>query len=206
MTTAHARSARAQWRVCPLTGGLPGALALLLALAGLRAFAAPSLLSPPSASAYTSALREPVTPPPLLIPVLGVTASALRDNFVDAREGNTRVHEAIDITAPSGTPVLAADDGRIVKLFLSRRGGITIYQFDTRARLAYYYAHLERYADGLAEGQVITRGTVIGYVGSTGNAGPDSPHLHFAVIRLRPERHWWEGEAINPFPYLGGTR
>ena len=159
----------------------------------------PATVVPPLAPASMAAL-----PPPLLIPVQGVAARALRDTFAEGRDGNQRGHEAIDIAAPVGTPVLAADDGRIAKLFLSKPGGITIYEFNANGTLAYYYAHLDRYAPGLAEGQQVRRGTVIGYVGTTGNAPPGAPHLHFAVFRLGPEKRWWQGEPINPFGYLGG--
>lgn len=144
--------------------------------------------------------------PALLLPVQGVSARDLRDTFADGRDSNQRGHEAIDIHAPRGTPVLAVDDGRIVKLFLSKPGGITIYQFDGAEKLAYYYAHLDRYAEDLTEGQNVRRGTVIGYVGSSGNASPEAPHLHFAIFRLGPEKQWWKGEPINPFEPLGGTR
>lgn len=137
----------------------------------------------------------------LQIPVEGIAAEQLQDSFADGR-GGTRVHEAIDILAPAGTPVLAAADGRIVKLFTSVPGGLTIYQFDRGETLAYYYAHLQRYADGLAEGQEVRRGDVIGHVGSSGNADPASPHLHFAIFMLGPEKHWWQGTAINPYPLL----
>ena len=147
----------------------------------------------------------PAEPGALLLPVQGVAASDLRDTFGDGRDSGQRGHEAIDIPAPHGTPVLAVDDGRIAKLFLSQPGGITIYQFDPAGRLAYYYAHLDRYAEGLAQGQAVRRGSVLGYVGSTGNASPDAPHLHFAIFRLGPEKQWWKGEPINPFSYLGGT-
>ena len=134
----------------------------------------------------------------------GVLARDLRNTFTDGRDNNQRGHEAIDIQAPRGTPVLAADDGHIAKLFLSKPGGITIYQFDSSAQFAFYYAHLDRYAEGLAEGQSVKRGSLIGYVGSSGNANPDAPHLHFAIFRLGPEKQWWKGEPLNPFGYLGG--
>lgn len=134
------------------------------------------------------------------MPVEGVLPAALRDGFDEGRAG--RRHEAIDIHAPRGTPVFAVDDGRIAKLFTSVPGGLTVYQFDPQGRLAYYYAHLDRYADGLREGMSVRRCEVLGYVGSTGNAAPDAPHLHFAVFLLGPERQWWKGEAINPFPAL----
>jgi len=158
----------------------------------------------PAGAPDSLATGAPAEPPALLLPVPGITASALRDTFGDGRDAGQRGHEAIDILAPAGTPVLAVDDGRIAKLFLSRPGGITIYQFDSSGRFAYYYAHLERYADGLAEGQTVRRGSVIGYVGATGNTRVDASHLHFAIFRLGPEKQWWKGDPVNPFSYLGG--
>jgi murein DD-endopeptidase MepM/ murein hydrolase activator NlpD len=104
--------------------------------------------------------------------------------------------------APRGTKVFAVDDGKLVKLFKSVPGGLTVYQFDPSGQLAYYYAHLDRYADGLKEGMQLRRGDLVGYVGSTGNASPDGPHLHFAVFRLGPERQWWKGDPVNPYPAL----
>ena len=139
----------------------------------------------------------------LLIPVSGVTAAQLSDTYTDAR-GQGRSHDAIDIMAPTGTPVVAVDDGVIVKLVTSKPGGLTIYQFDDDAEVAYYYAHLDGYADGLSEGQTVARGDVIGYVGFTGNANPDGPHLHFAIFLLGPEKNWWQGTAINPYSHLVG--
>jgi murein DD-endopeptidase MepM/ murein hydrolase activator NlpD len=137
----------------------------------------------------------------LAIPVDGVDAGDLRDTFADARSGG-RAHEAIDIMAPRRTPVRAAGGGVIKKLFTSAAGGLSIYQFDDTDTFTYYYAHLDAYAEGLAEGQRVRRGDLIGYVGSTGNASPDAPHLHFAIFRLTPERQWWKGEPINPYPVL----
>ena len=116
-----------------------------------------------------------------------------------------RSHDAIDIMAAAGTPVLAVADGHVEKLFNSKLGGLTIYEFNPDGTLAYYYAHLQRYAEGVTEQQAITRGQVIGYVGSTGDASPDAPHLHFAIFKLGPEKQWWKGDAINPYPELGGT-
>jgi len=136
----------------------------------------------------------------LAIPVEGVLPEALRDSFAEGRAGH--LHEAIDIAAPRGTRVFASDDGTVVKLFRSVPGGLTIYQFDPSRRLAYYYAHLERYAEGIAEGKAVRRCDLLGYVGTTGNAAPDAPHLHFAVFRLGPERRWWQGTALNPYPAL----
>ena len=148
----------------------------------------------------------------LAVPVEGVERSALRDTFADARGSappgattattGTRVHEALDIMAPRRTPVLAADDGTVAKLFTSEAGGLTLYQFDVTQTFSYYYAHLDGYADGITEGTSLKRGQLLGYVGSTGNAAPDAPHLHFAIFRLGPEREWWKGTAINPYPLL----
>lgn len=140
----------------------------------------------------------------LLIPVVGVTRANLRDTF-DERRGATR-HEAIDIAAPRGTLVVAAGDGRVVKLFKSVPGGLTVYQFDPDEKFAYYYAHLDRYADRLAEGMLLKRGEALGYVGSTGNASSAAPHLHFAIFRLGPDRHWWKGTPINPYLFLNDAQ
>ena len=132
------------------------------------------------------------------MPVQGVKAADLIDTFSAAR--GARVHEALDILAPRRTPVRAVEDGRVARLFTSKRGGLTVYQFDPSDRYCYYYAHLDGYADGLGEGQAVRRGEVIGFVGTTGNAPPGTPHLHFAVFVLGPERHWWDGTAIDPLP------
>jgi murein DD-endopeptidase MepM/ murein hydrolase activator NlpD len=137
----------------------------------------------------------------LLVPVQGVARQALQDTFKDARS-QSRVHDAIDILAPRNTPILAVEAGRIVKLFTSDKGGLTIYQFDPTNTYSYYYAHLERYAPGLAEGNQVTRGQILGYVGTSGNAPPDTPHLHFAITLLPPEKNWWQGQPINPYPIL----
>ncbi len=139
-------------------------------------------------------------PRPIIVPVQGVAASSMHDTF-DQGRGDHR-HEAIDIMMPRGTPVIAADDGFVRKLFTSVPGGLTIYQYDPDERFCYYYAHLDRYATGLREGQQLHRGEIIGYVGSTGNASGDAPHLHFALIRLDPEKRWWKGTYVNPYPLL----
>ena len=136
----------------------------------------------------------------VMIPVAGIAASQLRDTFIEARTGH--LHGAIDILAPRGTPVVAAVDGRIRKLFTSRAGGLTIYESDADEGRMFYYAHLDRYADGVAEGNVVARGTVIGYVGTTGNAPVNTPHLHFAILLLPPTKEWWKGTAIDPYPIL----
>ena len=138
----------------------------------------------------------------LLVPVEGVKASQLSDTF-DQPRGKERHHEALDIMAPKGTKVVAVADGKVAKLFNSKPGGLTVYQFDPSETYAYYYAHLDRYADGIKEGSMIKRGELIGYVGSTGNANPDAPHLHFAVVELTPQKQWWKGTPVNPYPLLG---
>ncbi len=137
----------------------------------------------------------------LEVPVLGVRRDELRGMFDEGRSDSRR-HEAIDILAPTGTPVVAVEDGTIAKLFLSDAGGITIYQFDPTGRYSYYYAHLDGYAPGLKDGDEVRRGQIIGYVGVTGNAPKNTPHLHFAIFELTETKRWWQGTAIDPFPIL----
>jgi peptidoglycan LD-endopeptidase LytH len=137
----------------------------------------------------------------LLFPVPGVDPRSLTDTFSDTRSGGRR-HEAQDIMAPRGTPVLAVDEGNVVKLFTSKQGGLTVYQFDDSRTWCYYYAHLDSYAPGLREGMLLRRGDRIGSVGSTGDVSADAPHLHFAVSRLGPEKRWWEGTPLDAFPLL----
>lgn len=139
----------------------------------------------------------------LIVPVDGVHPSQLRDTF-HAGRGPGRRHQAIDIMAPRGTRVLAADDGRVAKISSNRGGGLSAYLVDPSGRLVYYYAHLDGYAPGLEEGQAVRRGQLIGYVGSTGNAPESAPHLHFAVLLVAQERRWWGGEALNPYAALAG--
>ena len=164
----------------------------------------------PAIEPRESALRVDVivpfagAPRPLIVPVVGVPPSALHDMFDEARGGHR--HEAIDIPAPRGTPVIAADDGVVRKLFTSEAGGLTIYEFDPDQRFCYYYAHLDGYAVGLHEGQQVRRGEILGYVGTTGNAPKDTPHLHFALIRLDPDKRWWKGTYVNPYPSLAGPQ
>ncbi|HVK81038.1 MAG TPA: peptidoglycan DD-metalloendopeptidase family protein [Verrucomicrobiae bacterium] len=143
--------------------------------------------------------REESSTARLIIPVQGLTRGDLHDTWGDARSEGRR-HEGIDIMAPQGAPVVAVADGRIVKFFDSVRGGVTIYQFDQTERLVYYYAHLERRAPNLTEGDAVRQGEVIGYVGMSGNA--PVPHLHFEIQRLTAERRWWVADALNPYPYL----
>lgn len=137
----------------------------------------------------------------LALPVEGVKPDQLTRQFDEDRGGGRR-HEAIDILAPRGTAVRAVDDGKIAKLFYSKNGGHTIYQFDPAETFCYYYAHLERYADGIREGQQVRRGQIIAYVGTSGNAPKNTPHLHFAIFRLTPEKRWWEGIPIDPYDVL----
>ena len=171
------------------------------------------LVTPPGPADTPLVIGEP-TPPPsatpsfddfaglkgrsIGFPLRGYRLADLKDTFHE-RRGSSRLHEALDILAPRGTPVLAVGDGRVAKLFESKQGGLTVYQFDDRERYAYYYAHLDRYADGLKEGVILKRGDPVGTVGTTGNAAPDTPHLHFAIFRLGPEKRWWEGTPVNPF-------
>ena len=133
----------------------------------------------------------------LMIPAKDVPASALVSSFNDARGG--RKHEAIDILAPRGTDVLAVENGKIAKLFTSAAGGLTIYQFDPSEEFVYYYAHLDGYAPEVREGEEVRRGAVIGYVGTTGNAPKNTPHLHFAVAKLDADHRWWGGTPLDPF-------
>lgn len=141
--------------------------------------------------------------PPLIVPVAGVSTDELRDMFDEPRGGGRR-HEAIDILAKRNTPILAAADGTVDKLFTSKAGGLTIYERDPSGLYELYYAHLESYAPGLDEGDAVRQGQVIGYVGTSGNAPKDVPHLHFTIFRMGPDRRWWKGDAVNPFPLLAG--
>lgn len=133
-------------------------------------------------------------------PIEGLRARDFHNNFSERR--GDKPHEAIDIMESLGTPVHAVVSGTIARLFLSKPGGNTIYEFDDHQVFCYYYAHLDRYAGGLQEGMHVTAGEVIGYVGSTGNASFFAPHLHFTIFRLGPEKRWWQGEAVNPYPFL----
>jgi murein DD-endopeptidase MepM/ murein hydrolase activator NlpD len=183
------------------------ALAALLALAApVAAQHAPRMtlmahLDRPNRSAVVEALRLRN----LLLPVEGIRASQLHDTYNDARSGG-RVHDAIDIHAPRGTPVLAVTDGMILKLHQGARGGNSIYQLDEDGRTRYYYAHLDRYAVGINEGVHVARGQVIGYVGDTGNAQPGDYHLHFAIAILTNLSRWWGGDNVNPYDVLADRR
>jgi murein DD-endopeptidase MepM/ murein hydrolase activator NlpD len=135
----------------------------------------------------------------LLLPIEGANVDAMKGGFAQGRDQGRRAHEAVDILAPRHTPIHAVDDGTIAKLFRSQAGGITVYQFDPSGRYCYYYAHLERYAPGLSENQAVERGEVLGFVGTSGNAPPNTPHLHFAVFELDAHRQWWKGRPVDPY-------
>jgi len=154
---------------------------------------------PPVTNQASPATSE--TPSQLLIPVVGVRRDQLRDTFSEARSEG-RVHDAIDIPAPLGTPVVAAADGTIIKLFHSDRGGTTIYQLSADSRFIFYYAHLDRYAEGLAEGHFVRQGETIAYVGDTGNAGVGNYHLHFSIALVADPKKYWQGVNIDPYPLL----
>lgn len=141
----------------------------------------------------------------LAVPVEGIRRDALVNSFHDERSQGRR-HEAIDILAPQGTPVLAVEDGVIARLFRSAQGGITVYQYDPSQQYVYYYAHLDRYAENLNEGDRVRRGQVIGYVGTTGNAPRNTPHLHFAIFKMSDEKKWWQGTPIDPHAILRRDR
>lgn len=165
---------------------------------------APAPAPSPEPAAETQTTANFVGQLELIIPVANVRPDQLIDTFDDARSEG-RVHDAIDIMAPAGTPVLAATDGRISRLFQSDLGGTTIYQLSPDEKTVYYYAHLQRYADGLSEGSFVRQGDVIAYVGDTGNAGVGNYHLHFSISALSDPKRYWEGTAINPYPLLRST-
>lgn len=168
---------------------------------------APDTAPRPTAAAMRDTTSVEATPAELaqlaatlVVPVEGVAAPALRDSYDEARGG--RVHQAIDIHAPRGTPVVAATDGRVLRMHESKAGGLMVYQADASDRFVLMYGHLERYAPGLADGMPVRRGQVIGHVGTSGNAAPDAPHLHFVIGRGRPSMSWWRATPVNPYPLL----
>ncbi|HEY9789986.1 MAG TPA: M23 family metallopeptidase [Candidatus Obscuribacterales bacterium] len=158
---------------------------------------------PKLTDAQTSAAIAELRGKHLLMPIQGVDPERLRGSFYEMRAN--QIHGAVDILAPRYTPILATEDGVIAKLWLSKAGGTTIYEFDPSGKYVYYYAHLSRYADGLKEKQHVKRGDVIGYVGTSGNAPPNTPHLHFSIAVLTIPGRWWTGTAIDPYEVFKGT-
>jgi len=141
----------------------------------------------------------------LLFPVPSVDSTRLDDSFDEPRDGGVRRHNAIDIMAPRGAPVLAVQDGRILRAVKNSKGGLTIYATDLDEQFVYYYAHLDRYHPDIYDGKPVMRGDTLGFVGTTGNAPPSTPHLHFQVMRMPPDKRYWDGEPINPYPLLRST-
>ena len=213
------------WRLLIVVGAFATLIALALYLRSPRQPRAEARLEPPGAQPLLARPGEPAHTQPapatdapqaqaasdsraltaiedlrsrfLTVPVDGITPDKLVEGFRQPR--GKAAHEALDIPAARGTPVMAVEAGRVAKLFTSQKGGLTIYQFDPTERYAYYYAHLDAYADGVTEGRNLRRGELIGYVGTTGNAPENAPHLHFAIFELSPEKVWWKGEPIDPF-------
>ena len=229
-TGAKASRPAASWMVFAAAMGFLGGMMVMAALvtmfpSGAAAVAEPLIQAAPRKVEVKPTKADepaPVTPPPpatttvplvdpnvvddlrnraLTLPVHGIKRDDLRDTFNEMR-GSSRRHEALDVLAARNTPVLAVEDGTIAKLFLSDAGGITIYLFDSTATYCYYYAHLERYAEGLKEGAQVKRGQVIGYVGTTGNAPRNTPHLHFAIFKLTDQKNWWQGTVVDPYSVL----
>ena len=166
-----------------------------------------AVVDPPAGPPVAIAEGVEVGPAGLAIPVQGIKPDRLTDTYTQARAGGARIHDAIDIMADEGTPVIAATDGKVEKLFFSNGGGgNTIYVRSPDQRWTYYYAHLQAYAPGLAEGQQIKRGQFIGRVGHTGNASAEGPHLHFAINQMSAGEKWYQGTPINPYPLLAGKR
>ena len=187
--SVHLQGPRTIKDVVPLAAGL--GVSLFLGLFALSAWSR-GLSDEPAAPRIEFAGAR------LQFPVPKVPSGAMADSF-DARRGQ-RAHHAVDIFAPRHSPVVAVDDGRVARLLQSGAGGISVYQFDSSERYCYFYAHLESYAGGLAEGQEVKRGQLLGYVGSTGNASRSSPHLHFAISLVPAPKQWWGGSPIDPFP------
>lgn len=190
-------------------------LLLLLVVAGLvsmiRIVPSQHLADAQGPTAGAREEAQPAVPPSapasLTIPVGGVKRAQILDSWGQSRANGERTHEGTDIMAPAGTPVVAAAPGTIEKLFYSNGGGgITLYVRSPDRRWSYYYAHLQRYAPGIAEGMAVKAGDLIGFVGDTGNAGAGNFHLHFGIARMRPDERWWQGRAVNPYPLLAADR
>ena len=201
MLGASACSQRAPWRVVPAPAEHPASAGVADAdprqQADTRDPSRPALATAAPADATAVAHLQS-----LFFPVAGVDSSRLDDSFDHPRDGGARRHNAIDIMAPRGTPVLSAGDGRILRLSKSAKGGITVYATDLEEQFVYYYAHLDRYHENLYAGKPLLRGDTLGYVGTTGNAPANVPHLHFQVMRMPSHRRFWDGEPINPYPLL----
>ena len=198
-TYQHDKRVRA-WRWASAAGGVCFALACGPSLTPLPPPQAPApseVLAPTPAAAAPPNVAELLRARHLMVPVDGVGVEQVLDSYAAERDAGARRHNAIDILAPRGTAVVAADAGSVLRMGHNALGGLTIYQIDPERRFVYYYAHLDRYASNLREGVALSRGDVIGYVGSTGNASPNAPHLHFQVLVHR--ERYWEGESVNPF-------
>ncbi len=193
--TSGARSDTQTFEVPPPPAQIPATTDTLVALDNADSIRHDTTAPAVPRETELSALAETLT-----IPVAGVRAEELLDTFNEAR--GERRHDALDIPAPRGTPVLAATDGRVLRLFTSERGGLMIYTADASERFVLMYAHLDGYADGVSDGSPLRRGQVIGYVGTTGNAPPNVPHLHFAIARSTDVSRWWEGTPVDPLPLL----
>ncbi len=194
-------SQRAPWRVVPAPVQGPTQQARSTQSAQLAPSVEPLAAAPaaPAAPADATAVAHLNS---LLFPVVGGDSARLSDSFEEPRDGGARTHRAIDIMAPKGTPVLAVADGRILRLANTAKGGISIYAADLEEQYVYYYAHLDRYHPNIYTGRPLLRGDTLGYVGTTGNAPKNLPHLHFQLMRMPPDRKFWNGEPINPFPLL----
>lgn len=174
---------------------------LALVAVRLRPKRAGETIAIPEPAPSVRAARPDSEATALVIPVQGVTRDRLRDTYSHAR-GLGRRHDAIDIEAPRGTPVLSVAASLVVKLFQSDRGGTTLYALAPDQRTIYYYAHLDRYADGISEGLRLRAGQIIGYVGDTGNAQPGDYHLHFEISTTADPKKYWGGTPVNPYPLL----
>lgn len=192
---------RRPWTVEELvsTGLLVGLIALIGFIARPMGDARAVVGKPVAAPDAPPSMAIDPKPGEMLFPVPGVSPMAMTDSFHDPR--GKRVHHAVDILAPRNSEVVAVADGTVARMMTSAAGGIAVYQWNQDRTLVYYYAHLEGYANGLAEGQTVTRGQVLGYVGTTGNAPANTPHLHFAISRVDKKGRWWGGAPVNPFPF-----
>jgi murein DD-endopeptidase MepM/ murein hydrolase activator NlpD len=172
------------------------------------ATAAPTLIRPAASDSNAASLSDAdyLWTRNLVIPVAGADMSKVPDSFFAERDGGERVHRALDILAPRGTPILAADDGKILRMSTSTLGGICMYTVDPAGRIVYYYAHMDHYNEAMSPGRAIVRGDTLGFVGTTGNAPKNTPHLHFQIMRWPADGKYWNGEPIDPFDYLGGIR